>query len=896
MIKSRSYEYIFKHIKDILISKKQQKFEEKEIEDAINQIKRLIEVVSYEVFSQYRQLDYILEELSKKDWEKIKIDLEKHFDIKMDEAIFLNGLEQQNRDLTWWSQNKALSEDNFYWNRYKGYIEKSFAPDVVVTLDNVTDMIVDNIGDPNLQSFERFGLVIGSVQSGKTSNYSAVINKATDAGYKFIVVIAGTLDNLRNQTQKRLIETYVGINNQNQKEGVGYYSSAMSNSKPVVLTGPYEDFKKSYADKLFSYKDISQPILLVIKKNVSVLKTLNEWLNRWSNNELIRDRALLVIDDESDYASINTKEEEDPTSINKGIRQLLNKFKKFSYVAYTATPYANILINHESESDNNGKDLFPRDFICTLKEPSNYFGAEKIFVTEREKYVRSIDKNKLNQFLPVKHKNNFIIKEELPDDLKEAIICFYLNVAIRKLMNQENKHNTMLVHLTRFTNVHEEIFGKITLFKGVLASGIKTFILDDTCEVQSPLISKIKIIFQKEYLNCEFCWEEVKRALYEISNKIIVCGEYFGSNKRIEYSKTTSNNIIAVGGLSLSRGFTLEGLSVSYFSRSTIFYDTLMQMGRWFGYRDGYEELCKIYVPDEISEYFAHISECTTDLIERIKAMNYEKRTPEEFGLYIKKDPENILQVTAKNKQKHSAEFEFYIDYQGKLKETLFVSNEQDVTEKNLKLMNDFIINTLKLNNSEIRLWNDIDTKKVLEFIERFILPRIEIGSNSKIMRSITQFNKEILKKYLEDYTYIDVALYSGDGEYISKLNIRKQIRSIHEDIESKRYKIHDGGRVSSGDSELTVFDKETKKEINKLKIEKNIIKSEEIRKRMKNPLLMLHIIEEKDNKDNTIPAYGVSFPKRDGIEIKSYKVALNTVLIKQLLKEQAEEEAEADD
>lgn len=894
MTKSKSYESIYNHIRGILISKNKSPISEEELEESIIQTKSAIEAMGYQMFSSLFQLPFVLEKLTEKEWENIKKDLEKYFDVTMDEAIFIQGREQQKRDLTWWSNKKALDEDNFFWNRYREYKSKDLPPDVISTLHEDTDKILNNIGDPSLPSFSRFGLVIGHVQSGKTLNYSAVINKATDAGYKFIVVIAGTLNNLRNQTQERLIENFVGVNNDtNEKVGVGLYSEFNNIKTPTVLTSSSDDFKTNYVPP----DDIVKPILLVIKKNVHTLKNLNNWLEKYHKNKKIKDRALLVIDDESDYASINTNDENDPTSINKGIRRLLSNFEKSSYVAYTATPYANILINHETETEE-GKDLFPRDFICDLKAPSNYCGPKKIFVDEREKFIKPIDIMNLEKFLPEKHKNSYILTEPLPEDLKEAIIMFYLNVAIRKLMNQEQKHNSMLIHITRFTNVHEQIRQKVEEYKNLLSKHIKTYILDRNYELQSPLISKIEKIFYKEYSSIEFDWEEVKKSLYSVANKFLVCGEYNGSNRRIAYRNDVGNNIIAVGGLSLARGFTLEGLSISYFSRTTIFYDTLMQMGRWFGYRDGYEELCKIFIPEEIAEYFSHIYNCTEDLINEIKKMNLENKTPEEFGLFIKKDPANILQVTAMNKQKNSQDYECILNFNGKLKETLFVSSQANINEKNLNLMESFI-NTLpsksiSSDQSKTRLWENVDCSLVIDFIDKFSLP-ININTNT-----ISQVNKDFIIEFIKESDYsFDIGLYSGVGNYYEKLNINKQKRNVNRNLSGNKIKIHDGGRVSSGNSELLPIDKTIKKEIiNKFKGDFNeeTTRAFEIRKNLKRPLLMLHIIQPSDNEQDAIPAYGISFPVSltDKIESKIFRI--NSVYIKELITQQEEEERESDD
>jgi hypothetical protein len=266
----------------------------------------------------------------------------------MKNGILIQGEEQQQRDTTWWSNKEKIKSENYYWERYRAYIEGFFPPEVAAAMDEDTDRVMNNIGNPKLDKFYHKGMVVGHVQAGKTGNYAGLICKAADSGYKFIVVIAGGTNNLRDQTQQRLNESFVGQDKGTQVgAGIG---NAVSELLPVCLTTTERDFNKQDADKnshSINFGNINTPILIVIKKHPSSLNNVIKWLRNQYKNK-IADHAMLIIDDESDYASINYKDKDDPTVINKRIRELLTLFSKGSYVAYTATPYANIFIDHEA--------------------------------------------------------------------------------------------------------------------------------------------------------------------------------------------------------------------------------------------------------------------------------------------------------------------------------------------------------------------------------------------------------------------------------------------------------------------------------------------------------------------------------------------------------------------
>ena len=593
--------------------------------------------------------------LNEEDWMRMKRELETHFDVKMDFGQLIQGEEQQQRDTTWWTAVEKQKIEKFYWERYKNHLSNSFPPDVIKAIDADTDVVMDNIENPSVNKFSRYGMVVGHVQSGKTANYSALVCKAADVGYKFIVVIAGGINNLRNQTQVRMNESFIG-----QDKGVQVGAGIGNTRKeklPISLTTADIDFNKHDADKNsqgLNFDNISVPILIVIKKNTNTLTNVISWLENQYRNQIAK-HAMLLIDDESDYASINTRKEDDPTAINKKIRKLLSLFHKRAYVAYTATPYANIFIDHKAGKGDIGRDLFPKDFIYALDAPSNYFGARKVFLENNSNYVIPID-DYLDDIHP-KHKKDFDLPS-LPKSLYEAVRLFILNVAIRALRGQQNKHNSMLIHITRFTNIHIKAAVHVENYVSEIKKEVNSYGKLGDAERQSDILRDLMDTYNRFHSALEFNWSTVKNSLCNIVESIIVREVHQSTKVPLVYRKDIATNAIVIGGTSLSRGFTLEGLSVSYFLRNTIFYDTLMQMGRWFGYRSGYEDLCRIFIPPSMIDNFGHIIEATEDLIRDFKIMADAKRTPYDFGLAVKQHPDSVLQVTARNKQKNVKKFD----------------------------------------------------------------------------------------------------------------------------------------------------------------------------------------------------------------------------------------------
>ena len=824
--------------------------------------------------------------LTDNDYSRMVSEFETMFNVKMDKGVIIQGDEQQARDTTWWRDKikiKLQQEDkNYYATRFREFISRKLPPEVIKTLDDDTDSVMNNIGNPNDNRFEIFGMVVGHVQSGKTMNYSSLICKAADAGYKFIVVIAGDKNNLRNQTQKRINEYFIGKDAVGNNVGVGISDKNDRAKMPMSLTTESSDFNKKDAEKNsqgINFDNVVIPIILVIKKNYRTLENVIEWLKNQYNNSIAH--PMLVIDDEADYASINTKDENDPTKINKLIRTLLNLFEKSSYVAYTATPFANIFINDESlEQDELSKDLFPSDFIYALDAPSNYFGAEKIFIDNKEKYIVEIDD--YEDKIPFKHRQDLEI-DELPKSLYEAINVFCINCAIRHLRGQMG-HNSMLVHISRFVATNHKIYFKIDEYLQKIKDDFKAYGKLDDSASQSQIIRDFCHLIENKFIE-DFSVRKIIYKITEIIDTINVKEEHSASNNRLEYRNDIAANVIAVGGMALSRGFTLEGLSVSYFIRNTIFYDTLMQMGRWFGYRDNYDDLCKIYMPSEVSDNFTQIIEATNELMDKFREMSHRNKTPKDFGLEVKIYPDSFLQITARNKMRHTETIQYTINFSGLLKETARIHKDKNILKSNFDLVDSFV-RTLSAKFKGIEsnyIAKDIDKKAILGFLQKF-----------QVVEKYTPLMPiELIRKYVEqkDTTW-DIVIYGGRGLQVNigEISISKEQRQL--DDKGRYFEVKQR-KVSSGNAEKYALDKEELKKVQEIieykKQNSQLHKGEEtrlIRQSLTKPVLMLHIIESQELSSENIVAFGVCFPHSNSYQTQSINYVLNSVALKEILEE----------
>ncbi|TBA06374.1 Z1 domain-containing protein [Rhizobium ruizarguesonis] len=585
---------------------------------------------------------------------------------------------------------------NFYWGRYRQLLSLQGLPKSVIdATDEVTDRVLDRLGNPrNLNPWGRRGMVVGHVQSGKTANYTGLICKAADAGYRLIVVIAGIHNNLRNQTQMRIDEGFIGRDtgrlahaNKAQRQkiiGVGTFDQR---EFPVSLTNTLRDFNKATATTNTSQiGQYNVPVVLVIKKNSSTLKNLLEWLKEHSVNQGTQmvQQPMLLIDDEADNASINTAySKEEITRINGQIRELLSLFHRSCYVGYTATPFANILIDPDTADETFKQDLFPRHFIIGLDAPSNYFGAQKVFIDERTKHVRIIADNE--DIFPIKHKIDHPV-DTLPESLVDAVRAFLVARAIRNIRGQQASHASMLINVSRFTDVQGRLRSRVSDIVSRVRDAVAVDAGKGRAALANPEIAALHRVWEEEYADIEDAdWSQIQARLHEvlIAARVIEVN----ASKRSEalaYEKGGEHGVtvIAVGGFSLSRGLTLEGLATSYFLRNSMMYDTLMQMGRWFGYRPGYEDLCRLWIPADGVGWYSHIQEAMEDLQAQLKRMELAKATPEQFGLAVRSHPETLI-VTARNKMGSGKQIPVRVGLAGRLVETTRIKNDGDQLARN---------------------------------------------------------------------------------------------------------------------------------------------------------------------------------------------------------------------
>ncbi len=756
------------------------------IQSAIRTIRTLLPSsgsITPEQITQAVDIALMIPQYSAIDRDVLIREVESLYNIRMDEFRIIESFE---RRIPWISDKKASIKWNF-WNRYRDYlqIEKNFAPEVLGGLDRLTDRILDGLFDPT-QNFiiDKRGLVVGQVQSGKTSNYTGLICKAADAGYKLIIVLAGIHNNLRSQTQLRLDEGFLGFDTQHQRAfnqnnlwiGVGKVDQGIVAHS---LTSSMEkgDFSSGAANSLGLNFNTNEPIIAVVKKNARVLERLNQWLNAQAielpdGTRVIRNKALLMIDDEADNASINTNPENDQsTKINSLIRTTLRLFDRSGYIGYTATPFANIFIPLTED------DLFPRDFIINLPAPSNYIGPEKVLgfdLIEDDEIsnsvlpiVRRIDD--YQSFLPeaLKHRDNFYefgpsptgkkeiaLPSEVPVSLRLAIKCFILTCTVRRLRGQVHSHNSMLIHVSRLIAWQKRITELITDAFDFYRRGIEMNIpeiieeLRVAYEIDSNSYKGYKTTSQEIFnsdlkiidSNIEIHdWANVAPLLNEAASKIVVREINGGSADILNYYEHKNGlSVIAIGGDKLSRGLTLEGLSVSYYLRASKMYDTLMQMGRWFGYRPGYVDLCRLFISRELNEWFCHITLASQQLREEFDYMSdVAGSTPDQYALRVRTHP-GVLQISASNKIRRAVEVR--VSWSGRLVESYELSKDPATISLNLETA----LRTVKSmglnyeNGKNYTLWRNVKVNAIKDFLRSFhTFDNLKSASPLNILRFI---------------------------------------------------------------------------------------------------------------------------------------------------------------
>lgn len=672
--------------------------------------------------------------------------------------------------------NAARTQDWRYWQRYRELLERKLSIKAVEALDRSTDSVLALLEDPEREGgWDRRGLVVGHVQSGKTSHYSGLICKAADAGYKIVIVLAGLHNNLRSQTQMRLDEAFLGFkttvidDEALEPIGVGEIDADPA-IRPNFATTRTEkgDFSTKVARSLGITPE-QRPWLFVVKKNKIVLTRLLGWIrnhvanahDRTTGRRVVTNLPLLLIDDEADHASVDTKEiafdengkpdeEHAPTAINGLVRRILHSFSRTTYVGYTATPFANIFIHEQAATCEEGPDLFPAAFIVSLAAPSNYVGPARVFGASTETgrssglpLVRRVAD--FGSWMPAKHKNGHFPlhegQEVLPPSLEEAIDAFILACAVRRLRGHGAEHCSMLVHVTRYTSVQRAVHAQVE----ERVRRLRQHLLRKT-EGITDIHSSLRTLWERDFLPTTAAvaseipeesggfsgatWEEIEPLLADTVADIQVRMINGTAKDSLDYAENqeTGLKVIAIGGDKLARGLTLEGLTVSYFLRASKMYDTLMQMGRWFGYRPGYLDLGRLYTSGELVEWFEHIADASEELREEFDFMAASGATPREYGLKVQSHP--VLMVTSSIKMRTAKDLE--LSFSGGLSETVNFHRESAVLQRNLEAGRR-LVSSLGAPEADPRrrrngslhewkgyLWSDVPADEVLSFLDSY--------------------------------------------------------------------------------------------------------------------------------------------------------------------------------
>lgn len=856
------------------------------------------------------------------------------------------------------------------WNRYKNHLQEKDPTFPINDLDDFTDKILDKCINPKQEgSWDRRGMVVGHVQSGKTSNYVGLINKAMDSGYKLIIVIAGTMNSLRRQTQERIDEGFVGKNssdNQDEKIiGVGDYPI---DSEIYSLTSSSIRNGGDFDQRIASLKGIPigrSPVVLVIKKNKGILENLIDWLSSQTQTETIEgyqklfNVPTLIIDDEADSASINTvtgkKSKEEALSeiktINKNIRILINLFDKKTFIGYTATPYANLFIpqewnneiNHSIKGNNYlvGPDLFPKDFIINIKAAKNYIGAAKIFgysnkITEENQEPIDIfrpvypedspffiekDSNDFEEITYRQPTNKDPLPDYLPESLKTALKSFILTCSIRRLRGQEKKHNSMLIHAVLYVKwidclaklVNEQMRDYKNLIQGKdpkFLKELKDLYENDFAPTTSDILSDFKLGYTDIKIK-EHDWKEVELELFKASSKIevrAVHGVKSRSNllydeiDEIDYNlfKDTGLSVIAVGGSRLARGITLEGLSISYYLRASKMYDSLMQMGRWFGYRPGYIDLCRLYTTNDLFDWFQHITLATEEMRNDFDEMSSMNLTPNKFKLKVR-NHNGLLSITSISKLFFSNEID--ISFSGSNIQTYYLDKAKDVLKNNysqlLKLLNNLgepseVRNTIRDKRIKYIIFKNCEIEKLCEFISNYNSKQPSINAKTIVDYIKKQDNTKSIKEWtiaIVSNTDKKIKLRSKAKKYGGE-TIEDVSRPIELIINKKIYELGATVRNQLGQNRKSRFYTIEKNQIDDPKdrvvdlIETKIKDQRNIEQK---GLLLIYLLDERgtENVEIDVPIVGYSlyFPK-----------VQNEIKVKYTVTQEVEEEIEIDD
>ncbi|WP_305787358.1 Z1 domain-containing protein [Symbioplanes lichenis] len=608
--------------------------------------------------------------------------------------------------LTWYTGPR---HDDRFWPALVAKLKSGPRPwseAAVASLDDESTKVVGLLDHPRSNEYRSMGLVLGYVQSGKTANFTAVMAKAADRGYRLFIVLSGIHNGLRRQTQARLARELVQLNPAQWHE----------------VTTVDSDFQpKGNAAAYFAAKN--QQVLLVVKKNARVLEKLNKWLA--SAKDYLRDCPTLVIDDEADQATVGGK------VINPLLGELLRSFPKVDYVGYTATPFANLLID-PAEKD----DFYPRDFVVSLKAPKGYQGPELLFgrdpldgedpndVPAGQDMIRKVPEDDIELVRPINKAAVADFVPEMAPSLRQALLYFWLATAARRVRGTGVPHSTMLVHTTLQTGIHEDFRIPIEDLRSEVLDGVRNDDYDLYDEIERCWIDETGRVPAADFDETTVPFDELLRHLPDVLAESRVVVDNYRSRDRLDY-ESGPVVAIAVGGNTLSRGLTLEGLVTSYFVRASSAYDTLLQMGRWFGHRAGYADLPRIWMTEELTGWFRHLAVVEAEIRKDIDRYLVEDKNPLTFAVRIRTHPKMMVTAPARMKAAVTA----HAAYGGDLVESRYFPTGDDAVDwlrRNLEAAETLLEAAKRHGRSEAGsttdrwMWRDVSYRDVLRFIGEY--------------------------------------------------------------------------------------------------------------------------------------------------------------------------------
>lgn len=635
----------------------------------------------------------------------------------------------------------------YYWTRQRSYLIDQLGRGErdVESLDDATDKILSHLEDPRPQGPDAFrvqGLVLGYVQSGKTANFSALIAKAADLGYKIVIVLSGIHNTLRQQTQRRL-ERELGL-----LRGIGVGEAEAGRRWISLTTAELNgDFRPGTVNA--AVLQGNEQVLIVAKKNASVLRRLGGWMG-----DRVPDHVpVLIIDDEADQASINTggnrppledfadlvagdveaanaEDEVNPSTINRLIRQLILAFRRVSYVAYTATPFANVLVNHEGIDREVMEDLYPRDFIVALPRPNGYVGAEALFgrdplAGETDGGVGALDvidiipEWEVQDLIPPRGEVD-TFQPGVPESLELAFLDFILAIAGRRQRLGEDQPASMLVHTHPRTIVQNEMAALICGHVSQLRQRWRYDREELRPALEQRWDTRFRPVARQLDSGNDFPFETIEEYIDDLfRDPLTVVTLNSTTDDVLDYEANPVIKAVIIGGNRLSRGLTLEGLLVSYYVRRAMYFDTLLQMGRWFGFRVGYVDLTRIWTTEQLASWFRDLALAEEELREEIARYERERLTPLDFGVKIRAHP--AMLVTARNKMGGGREINQ--NYSGRLAQTInFPLHDRDWLESNLEVTREFLasLGSPHETSRSSPSWSDIGWREVLGFLGRY--------------------------------------------------------------------------------------------------------------------------------------------------------------------------------